>query len=163
MKLKSPSLAVVEEAIDLLSDKDLEREQIIEALGCNASEEYLSVRLTDWIPECFGMTVVAHIEGAKISSYFHVQNERGTWRSVPMRVEPILAIIFPISNELFHAKKNEVHKQVASRSSYMDSLSKNHAHGSDSVGAQFTGPFMHSIPASVYRSSLPWWIRMHWK
>ena len=163
MKIAPPSDSQLTFAISLLSDPDQDRESVIASLQESASVDYLAMRLADWIPECFAMTVVAHVASVRMDQYFQAKTGSGVWKSIPLRIEPIVARALAISSALFHSEDNDSHKTVASRSATLNAMENLLEQGGDPAGSVVSGPTLLSVPAEIYKPALPWWIRMHWR
>lgn len=142
---------------DGISDADLETE-----VGALLGESMLARRMLDWLPEIFGMVLVAHMEDdITLPKTFSAQNWRGDWVEMEFDVEPLFQPTLCIAMEMYHSGPREAFGNIAMRSAAVSAVSRALEQNQSLDGASLSGPALIGVPAEIYLPRpRPFWRRL---
>ena len=154
--------AILESAIEIIGADGVTDEEIEERVFALTGDAMLARRLIDWLPEVFGTVAVAHMGKITFVDTFSAKTERGKWKSIPMKAEPIFVEGIKLAQAAWHRDWTKVHERVALRRGVMSSVGNLLDSGQSLDGATTSGPALIGIPAELYRSEVPLFQRLFW-
>ncbi|MCB1589239.1 MAG: hypothetical protein KDI56_10090 [Xanthomonadales bacterium] len=142
---------LVRGAIALMSRDWDSAEALDTAMLEHAGDAMLVRRLRDWIPEIFGLVLVARAYSLNLPTTFQAKTAEGQWLSFEFKVEPLVATAGPMAAAMLHAKADQpAFQKLASQSSTMVVIAKAEAAGVSPNGGSLAGPALIGVPADIY-------------
>ncbi|UXI69005.1 hypothetical protein [Tahibacter amnicola] len=141
---------LVRQTIPILADANAGRADIEARVLALAGDAALARRLIDWIPEPFGMVLVAHLGDLRFAKTFKAQNAAGEWIEFPLEAEPIFQHALILASALCHNGPQEVFQAVALKSSVVPAVNKALQAGQKLADGTFGATRMLGIPAETY-------------
>lgn len=154
IKVMTPvSNEIIETAIQILGTKGISQEDIETRVRALTSDDITARRIIDWIPEAFGRELISRLPAKIIiPETFSAKTANDRWVSLKLVQEPIYTAAFAIAQKMFQqgGAEQELHMEVAFRSSSVDMVNNALNAGTDLDGACVSGPALIGIPAEVY-------------
>lgn len=111
----------------------------------------LTRRALDWLPEAFGLVLIAHMElGITLPKSFVARNRAGVWLEFPLASDPIFADSLKLAIDIFHNGPRDVFSALATASSVVDTVNRGLNSGDSLAGAVFQPIRMHGLSAEAY-------------
>jgi hypothetical protein len=140
---------IIARAIEILGTDNISEDEIEKQVGELTTDPMEARRLIDWIPEAFGMVLVAQ-HGVRTFRTFSAKNAQGKWKSIPVAQEPIFAAAVIHAQSMFHGEPHTAFENIANRSAEVSSASEMLSAGKSLAGAVSSGPELLGIPAEIY-------------
>lgn len=151
---------LIEGCISVLGQTGLSADEEQRRVLQLVADPMMARRLIDWIPEAFGVVLVAHIGKVDFTNTFSAKDHRGNWVTIEISREPIFAAALKHATTMFHSGPKDVYRSIAERSCILDAVNKALNAGESIDGACMSGPALLGIPAEVYvPRPQSWWRR----
>ncbi len=152
---------IVERAVQILGTEGISEDDIEAQIAVLVSDPMEARRLIDWIPEAFGIVLVAHLGDLVLPKQFSALNAKGKEQLFPFTSEPIFLLALQMAQVAYHNGPSKSFQNVAFRSSTVRSVDNLLSAGGSLDGAVCSGPALIGIPAEVYSAhTKPFWRRL---
>jgi len=159
--LKPVSPEVLAAAIEILGTTGISKEETENRMRAIADDPMQARRLIDFIPEAFGLVLLAHNGKPIWPTKFSALDTKGESRSFPLAVEPIFDSAIEAAQSMFHEDRPECFQNIACRSAIMGAANNLLKAGGSIDGAVVSGPALLGIPAEIYpEQKTPWLTRV---
>jgi len=152
--METVSNEVIERAIEILGEAGIPVEETEARLAKLVSDPMTVRRLADFIPEAFGLILIAHLGDGKMNiampSGFQAADTKRKWHSFPFSSEPIFIHATRVATTMYHNGLRDVFKTVSLKSSTVSSVNNALNQGAKLENATLSGPALIGIPAEIY-------------
>lgn len=148
--MKAIPPGVLEATIEILGTEGITQDVIDTQVGALVADPMEARRLIDWIPEAFGLVLIAHLGKPVMPTRFCARNAKGVDLLFPFSCEPIFVAALPLAQKIFHGGPRFIFQNVSFRSATLDAANKMLNAGISLDGAVISCPVLLGIPAEVY-------------
>ena len=116
-----------------------------------AGDKELAKRITEWLPEAFGLVLASHVEPSIIlPATFLVRDSLGKWSEFPLTADPVFQDCVTLAIALAHDGPREVFSGLALASSVHAAINQALNQGASLSGAVLQPIRMHGLTAESY-------------
>lgn len=145
----------LEEVAALIGAQSTVDEAMEAAVVALVQDAMLARRMIDWLPEAFGMVLIAHIDKVTLPATFSARNRNGKWQQFAMSVEPIVGRALALATHMYHNGPRERFSHIARRSALVSVVNQALNEGLSLDDSVLSGPALIGIPAEIYGPAPP--------
>jgi hypothetical protein len=141
---------IIQRAAEIIATEGISNDEIKAQVGALVDDPVDARRLLTWIPEAFGMTLVASLGDVTLPRDFTARDAQGKARSFPLTSEPIYLAALELARAAEPRDTFPGFSNIAFRSSIFHTANNALDAGLDLADLTFSGPSLIGIPAEIY-------------